>query len=336
MRSALCTAIGAALLVAAPGGSSLYAEGQTTVRVSTMLPRTPSVALEEKKFNKRLAEATGGKVKFRTYYGGAAGDDKTVMRKMRTGQIDAAPMGVQLVSRAVPQSLIMMAPQTFTNYKQIDAVRAALDEEFGVTALKNGFKVMSWWDAGKVRIFSKKPVRNFKDLQTGRPWLYPEEPLLKAFYKMVHVTGVPLDLNEVYAGLSTNMIDTVWISAVLAGAFRWSSKTEYVSKRPVNIIQGAFIMRAKTWNGFSKETQGVIAGLQDEAVARQQKRFRRSDESAYKKLFKRGFKGVDFENDEVWDAAGRKLRDKMVGRIYDRKLLKRVEGIAAKYKGKDF
>jgi len=336
MRSALCTAIGAALLLAAPGGSSLHAAGPKIVRVSTMLPRTPSVALDEKKFNKRLAEMTGGEVKFRTYYGGAAGDDKTVMRKMRTGQIDAAPMGVQLVSRAVPQSLIMMAPQTFTNYKQIDAVRAALHDEFGATAMKNGFKVMSWWDAGKVRIFSKQPVRNFRDLQKGRPWLYPEEPLLKAFYKMVKVTGVPLDLNEVYAGLSTNMIDIVWISAVLAGAFRWSSKTKYVSNTPVNIIQGAFIMRRPTWDSFSKKTQETVMELQDEALNRQQKRFRKSDETAFKKLFKRGFKGVDFENDAVWQAAGRKLRDKMVGRIYDRKLLKRVEAIAAKHKGADF
>lgn len=336
MRSALIIVLGTALLLAAPGGSMLRAAGPKTIKVATMMPRMPSVVLEEKKFNKQLAEMTGGEVKFRTYYGGTAGDDKTVMRKMRAGQIDAAPMGVQLVSHVVPQSLIMMAPQTFSNYRQIDAVRAELHDEFGAQAWKKGFRVMSWWDAGKVRIFSKQPIRNFEDLRRGRPWLYPEEPLLKAFYKMINVTGVPLDLNEVYGGLSTNMIDTVWISAVLAGAFRWSSKTEYVSKTPVNIIQGAFLMRRPAWEGLSKKAQDAVDKLSGEATSRQQRRFRRDDEKAYKKLFKRGFKGVDFESNAKWEAAGRKLRDMMVGRIYDRKLLKRVEAIAAKYQGSDF
>lgn len=334
MRSVLCTLVAAALLLVAPGGSSLQAAGPKIVRVATMLPRIPSVVLEEKKFNKRLAEMTGNELQFRTYYGGTAGDDKTVMRKMRAGQIDAAPMGVQLVSHVVPQSLIMMAPQTFQNYRQIDAVREELSEEFGAQAYEKGFKVLAWWDAGKVRIFAKQPIYTFKDLQTGRPWLYPEEPLLKAFYKMINVTGVPLDLNEVYGGLQTGMIDTVWISAVLAAAFRWSSKTEYVSNRPVNIIQGAFLLRRPTWESVSDKARVAIDELNAEATARQQKRFRHDDDTAFKKLVKRGHTGFDFKKEAEWEKAGRDLRDKMVGRIYDRALLKRVEAIAAKHAGK--
>ena len=281
--------------------------------------------------NAKLKEATQGRIRFRTYWGGTMGDDKTIIRKIRAGQIDGAPLGTQIVSQFVRQAMVFMAPQTFFNYKQVDAVRAALKSEFDAEAYSNGFKLLNWWDAGKVRIFSKKPVQTFDDLRSGRPWLYPESPLLKAFYKMINVTGVPLGLREVYGGLQTNMIDTVWISSVLAMAFRWHSKTKYVSATPVNIIQGALVMSRKTWEGINEADQQFIMKYGNENQAKFQRRFRKDDTKIYKRFLKRGFTAVEFKNEPEWQAAGQKLRDKMIGRIYDAALLKRVEKITAKY-----
>lgn len=332
MRSTLTIGVIAALLLAMPGSSALHAnDGKRVIKVATMVPRSQKIALEAGRYNKDLAELTDGRVQFRTYYGGAAGDDKTVMRKLRAGQIDASPMGVQIISQFVRQAMIMMAPRTFQNYKQVDAVRRELAPEFNDEAYKNGFKVMSWWDAGKVRIMSKKPIQTFADLRSGRPWLYPDSPLLKAFYKMIDVTGVPLGLNEVYGGLQTNMIDTVWISSVLGMAFRWHTKTEYISLQPVNVIQGAFVIRRETWDSLQDHEREAIEKLTAKRMHKTQVDFRKDDNLSYAKLLKRGFKPTAFKNPEVWEAKGKELRDKMVGRIYDRALLSRVETIVAKY-----
>lgn len=333
MRTTMSIGLLASLLLASvPGSSPLRAnDGKRVIKVATQVPRSQQIALDAKRYNKKLAEMTDGKVQFRTYYGGTAGDDKTVMRKLRTGQIDAAPMAVQVVSQFVRQAMIMMAPQTFFNYKQVDAVRKALAPEFDAEAYKNGFKVLSWWDAGKVRVMSKKPVRTFADLRKGRPWLYPDSPLLKAFYKMIGVTGVPLQLSEVYGGLQTDMIDTVWISSVLGMAFRWHTATKFVSAEPVNVVQGAFVVRRPTWDGLTKREQEAIEELTAEQLRDTQLRFRKDDTRSYVKLLKRGFKRIEFENRDVWQAKGKELRDKMVGRIYDKQLLKRVEKIVAKY-----
>ncbi|MDD9934558.1 MAG: TRAP transporter substrate-binding protein DctP [Myxococcales bacterium] len=333
MRVFVMTLVLGALCATMPGASVQAGEAKTIIKVATMVPRTSNVVLEAKRFNKDLAEATDGRVQFRTYYGGTAGDEKTVLRKIRAGQIDAAPLGNQMVSHFVRQAMIFMAPQTFHNYKQVDAVRKKIAPEFNEEAYRNGFKILSWFDMGKARIFSKKPIRNFNDLRTGRPWLYPESPLLREFYKMIDVTGVPLGLNEVYGGLQTDMIDTVWISSVLAMALQWHAKTEFVSARPVLILQGAFSVRRQTWDALSESDRDAIAKITKKNQKDFQKRFRKDDAVAYKKMLKRGKKPFKFSDEAEWAVTGKKLRDRMVGRIYDRALLERVEKIAAKYAG---
>ncbi len=267
--------------------------------------------------------------------GGSAGDDTTVMRKMHAGQIDASPVGADVVAQVVHQATILMAPQTFFNYKQVDAVRAELSPVFDKEAWEKGFKIMAWWDGGRVRIFSKAPVQTFDDLRKARPWLYPQSALLKEFYKMINVSGVPLDLNEVYGGLTTNMIDVVWISPVLGAAFRWSSMTKYVSATPVDVIQGAFMLRRATWEGLSEADKAALSASMKEQTDKTQAQFREDDEKTYTKLLTHGVTAVPFKNEKEWADAGEKLRQHMIGRTYTKELLDKVESITKRYPGTD-
>ena len=333
LSSTLWIAALALVLVTLPGSAPLRAEQepQIVIKVATLAPRTRELGIRSKRYNQRLAEETNGRVQFRTYWGGVAGDDTTVMRKLRTGQIDAAPVGTDILSQYVRQATVLIAPQTFFNYKQVDAVRKELSPEFNKEAYQNGIKVISWWDAGRVRIFSKKPIKTFQDLRSGRPWLYPSSTLLKEFYKMITVTGIPLDLSEVYGGLQTGMIDTVWISPVLASVFRWSSHTEYVSATAVNVIQGAFILRRPTWDALTEQDRASIEKITAEQSTKSQADFREDDERTYVKLLRRGNKPVEFTNPEEWRAMGRQLRAKMIGRTYSKEMLERVEAIAKRH-----
>ena len=332
MRMPVTAVILSLAMLALPGGPRLQADtGKVVIKVATMVPRTQDIVVQEKRYNQRLSDASNGRIQFKTYYGGSAGDDETVMRKLKIGQIDASPLGTDIVSHYVHQCTILMAPQTFFNWEQVDAVRKELSPEFNEEAYKNGFKVMSWWDGGQVRIFSRKPIKTFADLRTSRPWLYPESALLKEFYRMINVTGVPLPLSEVYSGLMTKMIDTVWISSVLGTAFRWTTETQFVSSMPVNVVQGAFLLRRQVWDAFSKDDQKLLMSVLTDQAAKTQGDFRRDDAKTYTKLLTRGLKAVDFEKPSDWEDAGSKLRQKMVGRSYSQALLDRVEAITKQH-----
>lgn len=331
MRSSTLFVSAAALcLCLLPGHSTLRADdgaAPVLIKVATMAPRSPEFVRREKRYNQIIGQETSGRIQFRTYWGGVAGDEQTVMRKLRAGQIDAAPLGMDTVSGAVRQAMVLIAPQTFFNYKQLDAARKELVPEFNEEAYSNGFKVLSWWDAGRARIFSTRPIRSFTDLRTGRPWLYPPSSLLREFYKMIKVTGVPLEISEVYGGLQTHMIDTVWISPVLVGALRWSAHVQFMSASPATIIQGAFVVRRPLWDSLSKEDQATITRVVAEQSVKTQADFRTDDERAYVKLQTRGITAVPFNQPEEWREVGRTLRSRMIGRAYSKEMLARVEAI---------
>jgi len=329
MRASLCTVLMAAALLAMPGGVKLRAEdaGKVVIKISTIQSSTPENSLEDKRVNEKLAQATGGRVQYRRYYGGTQGDDKTAFRKMRAGQIDGALLGVDVVSQAVRQCTVTMAPQTFTNWKQVDVARSELQPEFDEEAYRNGFKVIGWFDLGQARLFSKYPIKTFDDVRKGRPWLYPENAPLKEFYKIIHVTGIPLDLNEVYGGLSTNMIDSVWISPVLGAQLMWVQKTQYVSSNTAAVIQGAFLVRRATWEQISKGDQESALTVLHAQLDDFRKKMREDDVRVYDRLLARGVKPVEWDNVEKWREVGKQISTGLIGRSYTKEMFDRVQYI---------
>jgi len=301
-----------------------------TLKFATIIPRSPRMALELKKRNKDLAERTGGLAKIRVYWGGAAGDEKNVLRKMRARQIDGTGLGLEILSNFVREALVLASPALYVNYKQIDAVRGALVPEFNEEAYRNGFKCLVWGDVGRLRLFSKHKIQTIADFRKVRPWLYPESEMLKVFYKIIGATGVPLGLNEVYGGMQTNMIDTFWGSSVLAGALQWHRTAKYVSP-PLGFIQGALIYKRESWDGLAPIVREVMLDMVKKEARKGQRDIRKQDVQAHRKLLKRGYTEVEATNPQEWWDVGHKLRKKMTGRIYTQALVDRAEKIAMKY-----
>jgi TRAP-type transport system periplasmic protein len=306
-----------------------------TLKVAMIVPRTPELAMEAKKYNVQLAEMTNNGVQVRIYWGGVSGDDRDVLRKMRSGQMDGAPLSLELVSDFVRQCLVMASPALFTNYKQLDAVREEMTPEFDKEAYQNGFKVMAWGDIGRLRIMSKKSLTKISEFKGMRPWLYPESQMLKEFYKAIGATGVPLGIAEVYAGLQTNMIDLIWGSAVLAAALQWHTGTEYISERGLGFIGGAFVFRRGAWEGLSEDQRKAIETLAVDQRKKTQAMLRSADDRAYTKLVERGHKPLRPTNEQEWWDAGNALRRKLIGRIYTKELVARAEEISKKYADAD-
>lgn len=303
---------------------------QKVLKVATLASRSGRAAREAKRAIKKVYRDSDGRVKVRIYWNGSAGDEETVLRKMRAGQIDGTFLGVSILRHIVPMSMIMVAPSTYTNYRQVAAVRKELSAEFEGVAWKNGFKIFNWIDIGKTRIFSSEPIKKPHDILKMRAWLYKHSPLLKEFYRLIGVTGVPIGLTGVYSALQTGIINLVWASCFTASILRWTSKMSYISP-PVGILQGAFVIRKQFWESLKKEDRAALANMSKDNANSIQSELRRSDENSFRRLQKRGVKVVDFTRVDLWDAVSKRLRDKMVGRLYSRKLLTRVEKIVKMY-----
>jgi len=314
-----------------PGGAYVQATGPRILKVAVPFPRMPDMAMELQRYNQQLAIETNNALQVRVYWGGVAGDDIDALRKMKIGQIDCAPLSVELVSSFTPGAMILATPGLFTNYRQIDAIRRLMTPQLEAIAYEHGFKVMAWADIGRLRILSNRPIYKLSDLKQTRPWLYPHSEALKTFYTAAGVAGVPLGLVEVYTGLQTGLINMVWGSVLLAVALQWHSSMQYVTRGALGVVSGALVIRRPVWDELPDEAQKSLSVLATNLKEKNQKELRRMDRLAFFKLIQSGYKAILIRDMQRWRQTGRQVREQLVGRLYSREQLALAEEIAARH-----
>lgn len=322
------------LVFAVPGTVPEQADAQQTVtiRLATVAPRGSAWMRGFTMWNRRLQEETHGKVRLQIYPGGTSGDERTVVRKLRAGQLDAAAMtttGLGLIARPV---LVLQAPGVIETYDQLDAVRGELDDELEAAFDDAGFELLGWGDAGQTRLFSKHRIDRPQQLRQVRPWVWRDSPVFVEFLRAAGANGVPLALPEVLAGLSTDRVDTVPGSALAAVALQWFTQVSYVSEQASGVIVGAMVIRKEKYEELDEDSRRVLMETSRGNSDRLARAIRRADRRAYDALVHRGLTPVDNSAHRAeWEAVAERARNHLTGRLYPADLLHRVERIAAQH-----
>jgi TRAP-type C4-dicarboxylate transport system substrate-binding protein len=306
------------------------AEASHQLRIATLAPRDSPLGDVYQQLKTGMKERTGGQVNMKMYYGGVAGDEITVVRKMRVGQLDGALITSTGLSALVRQVLVMEAPGLIRSYPELDAVREDLAPQLEALFDQAGYKLIAWGDAGKTRIFSTQKIFGPSDLQNVRPWVWRDSATMRAFIKAAGANGVLLNLPEVYSGLQTGIIDTVIASSVGVLAFQWHTKLKTMAKQAGGIVTGAFVIKKDHLEKLPKEARDYL----DEVSGKTEEIFRvegrKIDDEAAITLSKK-LKVINlFRAQRQWEEVQFTARESLVGRMYSRALLNRVQEILHK------
>ncbi len=306
------------------------AEASHQLRIATLAPRDSPLGDVYQQLKTGMKERTGGQVNMKMYYGGVAGDEITVVRKMRVGQLDGALITSTGLSALVRQVLVMEAPGLIRSYPELDAVREDLAPQLEALFDQAGYKLIAWGDAGKTRIFSTHKIYGPSDLQNVRPWVWRDSATMRAFIKAAGANGVLLNLPEVYSGLQTGIIDTVIASSVGVLAFQWHTKLKTMAKQAGGIVTGAFVIKKDHLEKLPKEARDYL----DEVSVKTEEIFRvegrKIDDEAAITLSKK-LKVINlFRAQRQWEEVQFTARESLVGRMYSRALLNRVQEILHK------
>lgn len=311
--------------------SGARAEATHSLRLATLAPRASDLGTAFLQLKKELRERTDGRVDLKMYFGGVSGDEMTVVRKMRVGQLDGALLTSTGLGALVPQVLVLQAPGLIGSYPELDDVREQLAPEFAELFNKAGYELVAWGDSGRIRIFSKHKVQAPSDLKKVRPWVWRGSPTMRAFIEAAGANGVRLALPEVYGALQTGMIDTVISSSIGVLAFQWHTKLKTMSKQAGGIVAGAYVIRTDKLAALPKEARDYILSSARSSESEFRQAGRKLDEEARLALSKR-LKAMNlWRHQQEWDAVNRKARESLVGRLYSRSLLTRVQDILGKH-----
>ena len=306
------------------------AEATHQLRIATLAPRQSPLGDIYQTFKIGMRKATDGQVHVKMYYGGVAGDEISVVRKMRVGQLDGALITSTGLSALVRQVLVLEAPGLIRSYPELDAVREDLAPQLEALFDKAGYKLVAWGDAGKTRIFSTTKIFGPSDLRNVRPWVWRDSATMRAFIKAAGANGVLLNLPEVYSALQTGIIDTVIAYSVGVLAFQWHTKLKTMAKQAGGIVTGAFVIRKDHLATLPQEARDYLEEVSGETEDRLRVEGRKIDDEAAQTLSER-LKVINlFRAQRQWEEVQFTARESLVGRMYSRALLTRVQEILHK------
>ncbi|MFC1866848.1 TRAP transporter substrate-binding protein DctP [Thermodesulfobacteriota bacterium] len=235
-----------------------FADKRFIIKFATIAPEGSAWVKHMRRLDARLKEKSNGRIIFRIYAGGIAGDELDVLKKIRIGQIHCAAFSGVGIAQILPMVRVLDLPFLFRNKNEIEIVQAELRKFFSEQFKKAGFEFLAWAEVGDVHLFSKKPIRKKADLSGLRIWTWAGDPISKKTFSAMGTSPIPLSITDVTIALNTNMIDTVYAPPLGALALQWHSYVKYMTSLPIAHATGTVLISGGYFNRFPDELADLI------------------------------------------------------------------------------
>lgn len=269
-----------------------------TIKLATLLPEGSHWMRALRKASTQIKQETDGRVTLKLYPGGVMGDDKTVLRKIRIGQLQASALTAAQMAKHSKAGQIYYLPTVFKNYEEIDQVRPHIDNLLVNDYKKNGFTVFGISEFGFGYILSKKRLNTLEDLRASKVWIPSNDKGAETIANTFNISPVPLPLPDVLTGLQTQLIDTVGISLSAALALQWHTQLKYIVDIPLMYLYGLIIIPNKVFNRLTLEDQAVITRIFKQITKEVDARTRQDNVASLEALKKQGLEVISLPASE--------------------------------------
>lgn len=307
---------------------ALPLKAQTMIKFATLAPDGSTWMKAMKQFTDDTTLKTEGRVKFKIYPGGVSGDEKDVVRKIRLGQLQAGGFTGVGIGEVAPEARLLDTPFLFKNAKEIDYVYKTMDADFRKIFESRGYVLLGWAEVGNVNIFSNSPVTKPEDLRNVKMWIWEGDPIAEATFAALKIKPIPLSITDVMSSLQTGMINGVYGSPLSVIALQWFARMKYVFALPLTNASGAVLISKKTFDTLSPADQKTMLALGEKYFRALTLQSRKENEQSIGILKKKGLVFTEPASPAVvteLEKAGEDARQALVGKLYSKELLDKVQ-----------
>jgi len=289
-----------------------------------------------KDVGRTLYKETKGEIGIRIYPGSIMGDQSTVLKKIKIGQLDGCTFSSGGLSLIYKDSVIMGFPMVFKSYEEYDYVRDKMSGFFEKEFEKNGFILLGWSEVGFIYLFSKKRVYNVPTLKNSKPYLVEGDTISLELFKEIGATPVPIQISDVMTGLQTGLIDTVFGSPYTMIALQWFTKVKYMASMPLTLMIGAILVDKDTFNSMPEDYQKRMKTLFTTKFDGLNKKVRQDNVNAMTSLKKNGLEviPVEKEDEKLFLKVTKDVADRLTEKEYSRDLLNEIRKHVNDFNGK--
>jgi TRAP-type C4-dicarboxylate transport system substrate-binding protein len=306
-----------------------------TVKFSTLAPEGSSWMVVMREYDAAVRKESGGRIGFKMYPGGIqGGDEKSMLRKIRIGQLQSGGFTGVGLGEIAPKVRILDSPFLVKNHAEMDFLYEKFGKEFEEAFAAGGFVFLGWAEVGDVNVFTNTPIQSPDDLKGIKMWTWEGDPVAQAAFQALHVHPIPLSIDNVLTSLQTGMIDAFYCSPYAATVLQWYTRAKYMVDYPLAISVGAVLISKKYFDSLPQDLQEILVRNGRTYMAKLTRTNREDNRKAIEAMQERGIIVTHADPKDIawYSKIGAEARQMLVGRLYSEDLVKRVDAALAEFR----
>ena len=299
---------GAPLIVAAVAGLALSWAIDTAaaqrrrankIKLGTIAPKNSVYHEVLLRLRQSWRDISDGAVDLTVYPGGVAGDEVTMLRKMRAGQMQAALISGSGMSFLDEGISALQVPLMFESVEEFDFVRDKMAPALERRLREKGFTVLAWGDAGWAYFFSVKEFRTPDELRRMKLYTSKGDDDMLRLFSEFGFRAVPLDLTELQANLETGLVEAFAVPPLVAAGFQWFASAPHMLDLRFMPIIGSVLIGSDTWESLPAGKRAAMREAAEEAASEIESAVRQQEREVVGEMRKYGLKVTETDPEVV-------------------------------------
>jgi TRAP-type C4-dicarboxylate transport system substrate-binding protein len=308
-------------------GFGIASAQEYTVKFATIAPEGTTWMNVMREYDAAIRKESGGRLGFKIYAGGVQGDEKTILRKIRVGQLHSGGFTGLGMGEIAPKVRILDSPFLVRGEDEIDMLYKDFGKEFEKAFEDGGYVLLGWAEVGFVNVFASTPIRKSADLKGLKMWTWEGDPVAETAFRTLGINPIPLSVIDVMTSLQTGLVDAFYATPYTAIAMQWYARVKYMVDVPLADAAGAVLVSKKFFDQLPKDLQEILLRNGRLYISKLTQLSRKENAEAMKELKKRGITVLTANEKDLQEyvEVGSRSRRVLTGRLYSEEFLNRIE-----------
>lgn len=282
------------------------------------------------------AEASAGRLRVKVFAGGIAGDEPSMIRKIRINQLQAAAItGVGLGS-IVEDIYAVQLPFVIRTSGEMDYVMGELQPTFKRMFGQKGFTLITWFMAGWAHLFSKIPVLTVQDARQLKLYADPSSPAIVDAWKKMGFHVVPVASTEVLPALQSDLVEAFLLTPLTAAAMQWFGLAKNMMELPLVPMISGIVVSERVWDGIPGELKGELLDIVDRHLVALGEETAALEQEAIQIMLENGLQiqPVSPESEAEWERVVEEGLELITGTVVSEQMFEEVQTLVEEYRSR--
>jgi len=302
------------------------AAAEFTLKYATMAPQGSLWHKYSEIIKQEIMKQSRGRIEVKTYYGGVAGDEKTMGKKLKAGLIDIAAFSGMGLGDILPSVRLFELPMFFSTYDEVDRVVNGLYSHYEQSFLKEGVVLAAWGEGGFVHLMSKRRMNVFMDMKGLKIWAPTGDIIVKTMFQKYGFVPVFLGFESVLPQLQTDGISAVYAPPMAAIGLQWSNEVSYIYDIRLTCSTGATLINEKKFKQLPDDLKKIVIDVMKKYSRELVLSLRKENDKALEIFKNKGIQMIKFPQSDLVEMKNHAIavQDELSGSLYAAELLKKA------------